>query len=215
MVRLVPLVAYEAVAQDLVSSSVETERSSTSTSSITDNNDTSLPTVVVESLRRRSSVRIPKDVELAIKQSAEDGDDADTDKQQLEEEGDIYNITTSKESSQPIDPFSKDYIGITASYFSVGLMIGGSISLLYPVLVVKGGAQASLMAASTAIIMLFWSYKIFFGFLSDCFPIFGYKRKPYMIIGWMFCASVLVLLAKEGNDVKPRHLVIMLSLANL
>jgi len=216
MVRLVPLVAYEAVAQDLVSSSVETERSSTSTSSIKDDDDTSLPTIVVESLRRRSSVRISKDVELAIMEQSiveDNGDDTDTDKQQ--QEGDIYNITTSKEQQQTIDPFSKDYVGITASYFSVGLMIGGSISLLYPVLIVKGGAPASLMAASTAIIMLFWSYKIFFGFLSDCFPIFGYKRKPYMIIGWIFCALVLVLLAKEGNDVKPRHLVIMLSLANL
>ena len=215
MVRLVPLVAYEAVAQDLISSTIETERS-TSTSSIKDDDDGSLPTVIVESLRRRSSIRIPKDVELAImEQSEEDNDDTDTTKKQPSEEGDIYNITTSKEQQQPIDPFSKDYIGITASYFSVGLMIGGSISLLYPVLIVKGGSPASLMAASTAIIMLFWSYKIFFGFLSDCFPILGYKRKPYMIIGWIFCASVLVLLAKEGNNIKPRHLVIMLSLANL
>ena len=48
------------------------------------------------------------------------------------------------------------------------------------------------------------------------FPIFGgYKRKPYMIIGWMFCASILIALAKEGNDINPRQLVIMLSLANL
>jgi hypothetical protein len=128
-------------------------------------------------------------------------------------EGDIYNI--SSHDDEQIDPLSNDYVGIIANYFSVGLMIGGSTSLLYPVLIVKAGATASLMTASYAVVMLFWSYKIVFGFLSDCFPIFGYKRKPYIVIGWCFCAAVLIALAKEGNDIDPRHLVIMFALANM
>ncbi|KAL7535824.1 hypothetical protein ACHAWF_005306 [Thalassiosira exigua] len=130
-------------------------------------------------------------------------------------EGDIYNINAGGDREEPIDPLAQDYIGIIANYFSVGLMIGGSTSLLYPVLIVQAGATASLMTASYAIVMVFWSYKIFFGFLSDCFPIFGYKRKPYICIGWLFCAGVLISLAKEGSDVDPRHLVIMLALANM
>jgi hypothetical protein len=129
-------------------------------------------------------------------------------------EGDIYNISGSEDDEQ-INPLSNDYIGIIANYFSVGLMIGGSTSLLYPVLIVQAGATASLMTASYAVVMVFWSYKIVFGFLSDCFPIFGYKRKPYLVIGWLFCATVLLFLAEEGNDVDPRHLVIMLALANM
>mmetsp|Transcript_14450 Transcript_14450/g.31341 ORF Transcript_14450/g.31341 Transcript_14450/m.31341 type:complete len:689 (+) Transcript_14450:124-2190(+) len=129
-------------------------------------------------------------------------------------ESDIYNISGSEDDEQ-IDPVSNDYIGIIANYFSVGLMIGGSTSILYPVLIVKAGATASLMTASYAVVMVFWSYKVFFGFLSDCFPIFGYKRKPYIVIGWLFCAGVLLSLANEGNNVDPRHLVIMLSLANM
>jgi len=128
--------------------------------------------------------------------------------------GDIYNISVS-EDVEEIDPLTNDYIGIVANYFSVGLMIGGSTSLLYPVLIVKAGATASLMTASYAVVMVFWSYKIVFGFLSDCFPIFGYRRKPYMVMGWLFCAGVLLTLAKEGNDIDPRHLVIMLALANM
>jgi hypothetical protein len=127
-------------------------------------------------------------------------------------EGDIYNISSHDEQ---IDPLSNDYVGIIANYFSVGLMIGGSTSLLYPVLIVKAGATASLMTASYAIVMVFWSYKIVFGFLSDCFPIFGYKRKPYIVIGWLFCAAVLIALAREGNDVDPRNLVVMFALANM
>lgn len=78
-------------------------------------------------------------------------------------ESDIYNISADGEQ---IDPLSNDYVGIIANYFSVGLMIGGSTSLLYPVLIVKAGATASLMTASYAVVMVFWSYKIVFGFLS-------------------------------------------------
>lgn len=128
--------------------------------------------------------------------------------------GDIYNISGS-EDDEVIDPMSQDYIGIVANYFSVGLMIGGSTSLLYPILIVKDGATASLMTASYAVVMVFWSYKIIFGFLSDCFPICGYKRKPYITIGWIFCAGVLISVAEKGNEIDSRHLVLMLALANM
>ena len=32
---------------------------------------------------------------------------------------------------------------------------------------------------------------------------------------WLFCAGVLIALANEGDDVEPRHIVLMLALANL
>jgi hypothetical protein len=96
---------------------------------------------------------------------------------------DIYNISCHDDGGPRIDPLSRDYLGIVANYFSVGLMVGGSTSLLYPILVVRAGATSSMLAASYATVMVFWSYKIIFGFLSDCFPIFGYKRKPYIAIG--------------------------------
>ena len=35
------------------------------------------------------------------------------------------------------------------------------------------------------------------------------------IVQWLFCAIVLISLAREGTDVDPSNLVIMLSLANL
>mmetsp|Transcript_27271 Transcript_27271/g.55681 ORF Transcript_27271/g.55681 Transcript_27271/m.55681 type:complete len:693 (-) Transcript_27271:288-2366(-) len=148
------------------------------------------------------------------RQSAgEDSDEKQAAALMVKHSSDIYNISGSVEDEE-IDPLSNDYVGIIANYFSVGLMIGGSTSLLYPVLIVQGGATSSLMTASYAVVMAFWSYKIFFGFLSDCFPILGYKRKPYIVIGWFFCASVLIVLAKEGNDVDPSHMVMMFATAN-
>eukprot|EP00804_Cyclotella_cryptica_P000619 CCRYP_009995-RA/>CCRYP_009995-RA protein AED:0.03 eAED:0.03 QI:146/1/1/1/1/0.75/4/1118/463 len=129
-----------------------------------------------------------------------------------EDRENIYNISPPEEQ---INPLSNDYIGIIANYFGVGLMVGGSTSLLYPVLIVKAGSTSSLMAASYAIVMVFWSYKIIFGFLSDCFPIAGFKRKPYIVLGWLFCMIVLIFLAIEGDDINPRSLVITLAIANM
>jgi hypothetical protein len=84
--------------------------------------------------------------------------------------GNIYeHVDHSNE--EEIRPFGKDYIGILANYLSVGLMLGGSTSILYPILVVREGVTPSLMTASTSLVTVFWSYKILFGFLSDCFPV--------------------------------------------
>ena len=125
----------------------------------------------------------------------------------------IYDhVDHSKE--EEIRPFSKDYIGVLANYLSVGLMLGGSTSILYPILVVREGVTPSLMTASTSLVTVFWSYKILFGFLSDCFPLFGLKRKPYICLGWSLCAFFLLALAREGHEVLPHTLVLYLTLAN-
>mmetsp|Transcript_33196 Transcript_33196/g.44238 ORF Transcript_33196/g.44238 Transcript_33196/m.44238 type:complete len:153 (+) Transcript_33196:582-1040(+) len=88
---------------------------------------------------------------------------------------DIYNHTSSySDGGEEIDPWSKSYVGISINYFSVGIMLGGSTSILYPMLVIRKGVSSSLLSASTAVVTIFWSYKILFGFLSDCAPILGY-----------------------------------------
>ena len=39
-----------------------------------------------------------------------------------------------------------------------------------------------------------WSFKFAFGMINDCVPILGYRRKPYMVIGWSFCTLALLAL---------------------
>lgn len=113
------------------------------------------------------------------------------------------------------NPWSKDHCGIPVNYFSVGVIYGGSVSVLYPLLVIQHGVTSSFYAASASLVTLFWSYKILFGILCDCFPIRGQKWKPYIVLGWAVCALMLVILASLGEDVSPVHLVIMLTFANL
>lgn len=59
-----------------------------------------------------------------------------------------YNIT----QAVHVNPWSLDYVGIPVNYFSVGLLLGGSVSLLYPVLVVREGVTSTFLAGEPSII---------------------------------------------------------------
>ncbi|CAK4103632.1 unnamed protein product [Aphanomyces euteiches] len=45
------------------------------------------------------------------------------------------------------------------------------------------------------LISLGWASKIFFGILTDCLPIFGCKRRPYMVLGWAICGLCCLIMA--------------------
>ena len=111
-------------------------------------------------------------------------------------------------NSEEKNAWSKDYMGIPINYFSVGLVYGGSVNLLYPVLVIQNGVTSSFISAAASMVTVFWSYKIFFGILSDCFPIFRRRWKWYMVLGWVLCAAVLVGLVSMGEDISPTNLVV-------
>jgi len=118
-------------------------------------------------------------------------------------------------SGKELNPWSLPYVGIQINYFSVGLIYAGSVSILYPILVIQQGATAAFYTAAVNLVTVFWSYKIFFGVLSDCFPVLGYKKKSYIVLGWLLCAMMLVILASLGKDVSASSLVFMLTFANL
>jgi len=130
-----------------------------------------------------------------------------------------YNETNDKYEiaykGEELDPWSLPYIGIPINYFSVGLIYAGSVSILYPLLIIQAGVTSSFYTAAANLVTVFWSYKIFFGFLSDCFPIFRLNKKPYIIIGWILCAVMLIILAFMGVNVTSKSLVLMLTFANL
>ncbi|EJK50860.1 hypothetical protein THAOC_30033, partial [Thalassiosira oceanica] len=37
------------------------------------------------------------------------------------------------------DPWSRSFVGIPINYFSVGLVYGGSVNILFPVLIIQNG----------------------------------------------------------------------------
>lgn len=118
-------------------------------------------------------------------------------------------------TSEEKNPWTLPYVGIPINYFSVGVILGGSVSVLYPILIIQNGVTSSFYSAASSLVTLFWSYKIIFGIICDCFPIRGQKWKPYIILGWGLCAAMLVVLAGLGKNVSPTNLVVMLTFANL
>jgi hypothetical protein len=133
------------------------------------------------------------------------------------EDKDVIGDTIKEDALEEKNPWSKSFCGIPFNYFSVGLVYGGSVNLLFPVLIIQNGVDSSFFSAASSLVTVFWSYKIFFGVMSDYLPILGrkFKWKFYIILGWMLCAAVLVGLASLGGDISPSRLVVMLTLANL
>ncbi|TMW63972.1 hypothetical protein Poli38472_014677 [Pythium oligandrum] len=61
------------------------------------------------------------------------------------------------------------------------------------------------------------AFAVFFGLISDCFPIIGLRRKPYMVIGWGVAATVFAAmfiicnLTTPGNGTRD-YLLVFLSI---
>lgn len=86
------------------------------------------------------------------------------------------------------------YIGFCLQYLTVGLLYGGLPSTVYGFFLGYLNVPAYVYASTGVVITLPWSFKFIFGIMNDFYPIFGYRRKPYMVIGWFICAIFLIIL---------------------
>ncbi|POM78084.1 Transmembrane protein, partial [Phytophthora palmivora] len=90
---------------------------------------------------------------------------------------------------------SRDHFGLVAQYAAVGVVYGMLPETVYPFMQQYLNCSGAQVAAAKELVILPWSFKVFYGILSDCFPVFGYRRRPYMLIGWVICISMLLLMA--------------------
>ncbi|RLN98125.1 hypothetical protein BBJ28_00016001 [Nothophytophthora sp. Chile5] len=90
---------------------------------------------------------------------------------------------------------SRANIGLLYQYAVVGLISGVLPSTIYPFMQVYLNSSGAKVATATALVSLPTSFKVFFGIMSDCFPIFGYRRRPYMVIGWTIAVAMLLVMA--------------------
>jgi hypothetical protein len=112
------------------------------------------------------------------------------------------------------DLTSKDSIGLLIQYAAVGLNYGVLPATIYPFLQNYLNASGTQVTTAATLVVLPWSFKCFYGILSDCVPLWGYRRRPWMIVGWLVCLAMLLGMAcmPEGDpyftvsadrDVKP------------
>jgi hypothetical protein len=90
---------------------------------------------------------------------------------------------------------SKENLGLLFEYAAVGLVYGLLPETIYPFMQNYLNCSGSQVTAAKQLVVLPWSFKVFYGILSDCRPICGYRRRPYMLIGWTVCIIMLLIMA--------------------
>ncbi|TMW63030.1 hypothetical protein Poli38472_005648 [Pythium oligandrum] len=88
--------------------------------------------------------------------------------------------------------FTRKTIGLVLNYAGIGIMYGALPATTLPFLKYYLNMQSYQVQAASAIVNAAWSFKTFGGIITDSFPIFGYRRKSYMILGWMICVACLI-----------------------
>ncbi|KAK1948168.1 putative folate-biopterin transporter 4 [Phytophthora citrophthora] len=110
--------------------------------------------------------------------------------------------------------FSRKYFGLVAQYAGVGFIDGVLPNVIYPFLQNYLNLPGSQTTTAFVLVQMPWSFKVFYGIISDCFPIWGYRRRPYILGGWIFALIMLLILSftpegkpyftnPEYRDVKP------------
>ncbi|CAK4086267.1 unnamed protein product [Aphanomyces euteiches] len=86
-------------------------------------------------------------------------------------------------------------MGLLSQYAGVGIMMGFFDVLAWPIFQNYLHMEGYQIASYSALINIGWSSKTFFSVLADCFPIRGYHRRPYMVLGWIICAVSCLIVA--------------------
>ncbi|KAF0754005.1 hypothetical protein AaE_005495 [Aphanomyces astaci] len=89
---------------------------------------------------------------------------------------------------------SSEAMALFAQYGAIGILYGTLPGLGYPLFQVYLNLEGYQVAAFNILVNIAWSFKIFMGGLSDCVAIYGYRRKPWMILGWLVCLAGLIYL---------------------
>uniref|UniRef100_A0A7S3JW41 Folate/biopterin transporter n=1 Tax=Aureoumbra lagunensis TaxID=44058 RepID=A0A7S3JW41_9STRA len=85
--------------------------------------------------------------------------------------------------------------GLLAQYFFIGIIYGGLPQTLYGLYLGYLNVPGYIYATASTLIAWPWSLKFLFGAINDCCPLWGYRRKSYMVLGWSLCCAALCLLA--------------------
>ena len=109
--------------------------------------------------------------------------------------------------------FSLNYCGLLCSYWTTGIFYGLP-SMLYGLLIIINQEDRSVYTAASSLVTLFWSYKIFFGLVTDFLPVFGYRRKPYIIGGQVVSVVVCCILGAFADELSANSIIYIMTLLN-
>jgi hypothetical protein len=93
--------------------------------------------------------------------------------------------------------YTREAMGLFAQYAAVGMIYGLLPQLQYPVFNNYLQMEGYQTVSYGVLVNMGWSFKVLWGMLSDCMPIRGYRRKPWMLIGWgatLICIGLLTFI---------------------
>ncbi|KAG6586860.1 putative transmembrane protein [Phytophthora cinnamomi] len=85
-------------------------------------------------------------------------------------------------------------VGLLLNYACIGALYGGLNSAVVPFLSHYLQLQQYQVRAASTVINATWNFKAFGGLLTDSLRVCGYRRKPYLIAGWVLCLASLLYL---------------------
>ncbi|CAM9636222.1 unnamed protein product, partial [Hapterophycus canaliculatus] len=86
-------------------------------------------------------------------------------------------------------------VAIPISYFCIGFLGSFVMNPLNIYIVQSLNAQPSQQNTLVVLMTLPWSFKLVYGFVSDVYPIFGLRRKPYLACGYLLSSVCYLALA--------------------
>jgi len=100
-----------------------------------------------------------------------------------------------EESKKWLNPYAIENIAIFASYLSVGFGLYFIQAPLQYYMVNDLNSSPAQQSVVMGLLQLPFALKLFCGFLSDSTPIYGKRRKPYFLIGWLIYVVCNIILA--------------------
>lgn len=114
-------------------------------------------------------------------------------------------VTGALRPGGPVNLLSRANAGLLVNYYAVGIFNGILPGLVYPFFKIYLGLEGYQANATDTLLMFAWYFKFVFGIISDCVPVCGYRRKPYIIGGWC-CVGVIMSIMALQPVVLPHQL---------
>ena len=106
------------------------------------------------------------------------------------------------QTGEQADLLTSRYFGVPANYIAMGCIYGSMSPMLYPIFVNLLDMPSYTVKGALSCMTIWWNLKVVFGAVSDSIPIYGMRRKPYIIGGWSLAVISLMIIIIYGHPQK-------------
>lgn len=99
-----------------------------------------------------------------------------------------------KDAEKYLDIYRYNQLGIICSYFNIGVANNILVSPIAYYLIHELKCSSSIYSIYVTLMTFPWSFQVIFGLLIDAIPILGFRRKPWLLIGWIAYIAILLRL---------------------